>query len=184
MSDNRNGWNETVERLYRRYYGYVKTILINRGCPYRDADDFVQQIFCKLLEREPLTLGSEKDETKFLCSITHHKVIDYWRKTNSRGRRLEVVFKGFCHANVCERTPLENLVDFETSEANWKMAEEILEGVRYLSPRRRKVMQLYLKGMDKKQIATELGISVHNMETTLGHGRESLIRRYFDERGS
>ncbi len=145
----RDGHERAWTRLYDAYVGLVAGYLRSRGAP--DVDDLTGEVFLKVVRSLDTFSGGEADFRSWLLTVTHHALVDAWRRD---GRRPE------------EPTPREELTGMAGAPGGGSRAieqlttEEIAGLLAGLTDDQRQVLGMRLaSGLSTREIAGIVGQS-------------------------
>jgi RNA polymerase sigma-70 factor (ECF subfamily) len=145
----------------------------SRFSEIRDVDDLIQEAFSRILKA--YQSGPVPNPQAFLFVVSRNLAINRLRRKN-----LE-------HPPEAESVDPHVLVDemagpFE-SAALQEEIDDLVSAFQFLPERCRQVMTLRkIYGLSQKEIAAELGISVHTVEAQVGIGLRKC-RAFFHQRG-
>ena len=145
----------------------------SRFSAIRDVDDLIQEAFSRILKA--YQSGPVPNPQAFLFVVSRNLAINRLRRKN-----LE-------HPPEAESVDPHVLVDemagpFE-SAALQEEIDDLVSAFQFLPERCRQVMTLRkIYGLSQKEIAAELGISVHTVEAQVGIGLRKC-RAFFHQRG-
>ena len=149
------GTDETISRVVRQYSLMLLRLAATRLPSAADAEDAVQEVFVKLLERRPVFRDAEHEKA-WLIRVTLQRAADLRRK-NQR------------------ETPLDAEIETAAPEQEVNAESELLSAVRALPEKYGAVIHLYYyEGYSAKEIAKMLGLPVPTVGTRLARGRERL----------
>jgi RNA polymerase sigma-70 factor, ECF subfamily len=81
------GDSTAIEVLFRAYFDRLYSLVFNQvGRDQATAEDIVQETFLSAIDSANRFRGLAKPYT-WLCSIAHHKVIDYYRRQHKEAKR-------------------------------------------------------------------------------------------------
>lgn len=143
-----------VEETVKTYGNMLYKICIVMLCNEQDAQDAIQETFCKYLEKRPV-FTDEEHEKAWLIKVAANNCKDMLR------------FR-FRHPQV----PIETFVnEFVTEHEQQETLTELLE----LPVKQRTVIYLYyVEGYHVKEISKILGISEQAVKKRMQRGREQL----------
>lgn len=137
------------------------------------VEDLVQEVFCQAFEKLP-QLSKPSRFGPWLRSITAHRVNDWFRRREVRGRKESQQTIAMAHGTT---TPLPD----EELEAQ-QMADALWEVVDGLAPELRKVVVLrYVEGCSLRDMSQFLGVSVTTIKWRLRRGLGRLRGRLAEE---
>ena len=169
------GDRTALKTLYQRYYQYVYSVLIVKGVPALEAEDFTQDIFLRMVNALLHFSGDSTFLTYLQRSITH-RLIDFYRKRRTRELQSSRAFVDLHEGEVSSARPLGVLAcasGIETAELD--------EAVRNCLAREtnascRVVLALWLDGFKLRQIAHVLSLPPGTVNSHLARGRARLRR--------
>lgn len=146
-----HAFGEFYRRHARALWAYVYRVTGNAA----DADDIVQDAFCRMLSAEVSELG-EEDRRKYVFRIAGNLIVDRWRRST---RELSWLAR--------LRPPVEELPVEHDDDVTRMFAE--------LKPRERALLWLaYVEQQDHQQIAASLGVSRGSVKVLLSRARSRL----------
>lgn len=145
-----------LEKLFYRYHNMLFRICLVTLCNEADAQDAVQDTFCRYLEQKK-KFADEEHEKAWLIRVAVNICRDIQRK---KARHPQVT--------------VESLSDYyETKEEGY-----VLEELMNLSEKLKTVIYLYyIEGYPIKEIGAMLNLSENAVKKRLQRGRESLKQR-------
>lgn len=143
-----------LEQAVKAYSNMLYKICVVMLCSEQDAQDMVQETFCRYLEKSPLFQDAEHEKA-WLIKVAVNNCKDLMRF------RLR-------HPQV----PIDELAgSFAEEPAQHETFMELLE----LPAKQKAVIYLYyIEGYQIKEIASILGISVQAVKKRMQRGREQL----------
>lgn len=167
----RRGDTAAIEQLFRAYFDRLYSIVFNQvGRNQAVAEDIVQETFLSAINAAGRFRGQSKPYT-WLCSIAHHKVVDFYRRQRKEAQR---------------KTPAESIdevppqpTDSTTLMGGSLEAEEVRQTVEQallrLPPDYQEVLILkYVEEMSVQEISQVIRRSVKSVEGLLTRGRRAL----------
>jgi RNA polymerase sigma-70 factor (ECF subfamily) len=140
-------------RTVRGLWSYVYRVTGHAA----DADDIVQEAFCRLLRAGPVE-ADEEHSRRFLYRVASNLVVDRWRRTVRE--RLE-----------SEHAPATAAAPATAGASNEDVARTFAE----LTPRERALLWLaYVEEESHEEIATSLGLGRHSIKVLLFRARRHL----------
>lgn len=131
----------------------------------KDAEDIVQDVYVKVLERDGLVFEQEKVMKTYLFRSVRNASLDRLGKHDAMQFAIE-----FINQEVRE----ESFVAFDEN-----ILVEIISQINLLPLKTRKVItEVFVSGKRYKEVADELGVSVNTVKTLLQRGMSSL-RKHF-----
>jgi len=162
----RADFNELVQQLSRKLYGYAFRILLSK----EEAEDAVQEIFIKLWKMRD-KLGQYNSPEALATTMTKNYCIDQLRK------RSNLRFEDENRQNynyITTQTPHEQMELAETNEILHKIIDQLPEGYRIM------VRLRDVEGFAYEEIAEKTGQNVNTLRVTLSRARK-LIRDEFNK---
>jgi len=168
-----SGCRESFDLLYRKYYSTVLQIARGIMGNEQDAEDAVQEIFARVLDR----IGQFRHEASFsswLRVLATNVCRDILRKRN---RHQMESFEELHAAGVAEVSERVSSV----SQAEELIMNELLENLqekisRLKKEHQRLVILRYIDGLSYKKIAQLLGCSQSQVKSRLHQARKKLRR--------
>ncbi len=157
--------------LFQRYHAYVYKVLIRKGVPGADAEDFTQDLFLKLTTALRHFAGRSTFKTYLDRSITH-KLIDFYRQQHASGLRRPTEL-----LDLLELAPPAPSVSrsFSQTPASGDLEQSLHNCLAKLrSVARRAVLALWLDGFKLRQIAEILALPQGTVTSHLARGRVQL----------
>jgi RNA polymerase sigma-70 factor (ECF subfamily) len=144
-------FGEFYRRHARALWAYVYRVTGNAA----DADDVVQDAFCRMLSAELPELN-EEERRKYVFRIAGNLIVDRWRRSK---RELSWLAR--------LRSPMVEPAAEHDDEVTRTFAE--------LKPRERALLWLaYVEQQDHQQIAQSLGLSRGSVKVLLSRARSRL----------
>lgn len=144
-----------TDHLYRRWQGYLLTVAYRILGDWYLSEDAVQDSFIKIAGKD-LMLPSSEDQRKYLGRIVRNECID---KVRVSGRmKIEPVE---CLTN-------EQVNEQIDRELCWSIVDKLIE--KYLNPREKIVMRMYLEGIPPCEIAVRLNRSINTVMNQKARG--------------
>ena len=167
-----DGDNKALEKIVKKYSGYVCTVARNfsRGAlSEEDIDEISVEVFYKLWNcRQNLEI--KIGLSAYLSAAVRNAV-------KNRFRSLPPPFEDISELELSSDILVEDKAVIS------EMMECLNEGVEQLSPKDREIfLRFYLYGEKSSQIAAVMNISESSVRTNLNRAREKL-RKYLSERG-
>lgn len=145
-----------LEKLFYRYNNMLFRICLVTLCNEADAQDAVQDTFCRYLEQKKKFV-SEEHEKAWLIRVAINICRDVQRKKN-RYQQVEI----------------SSLSDYYETKEEGHVLEELMN----LSEKLKTVIYLYyIEGYQAKEIGEMLHLSENAVKKRLQRGRESLKQR-------
>lgn len=162
----------TFEQLYLRYYSSLKRFARAYVVTEEDAENILQDVFLELWEKQE-SLFAYSNPIAFLFTAIKSRCINLLRRRTLEqevSNRLQEEYARTLQIN------LESLqsVDEEMISKN-NMEECIDKAINSLPPRCREIFLMSkIEGKKQKEIAEELHISIHAVETQMGIAYKKL----------
>ncbi|WP_020567371.1 RNA polymerase sigma factor [Neolewinella persica] len=164
----RAGDRKARETLYRHFFSYGMSIALRYGRDRQEAEDIMQEGFLKVF------VGIDKYDRglpfkKWLRRVLVNAAIDYLRRYKRRPEELS------------DELPTTTA----TGNDGWDQLqyEDVLKGVRTLSPAYRLVFNLYaIEGFKHREIADQLSISEGTSKSNYAKARLQL-QTYLRQQG-
>lgn len=146
----------SVERLYHSHQSWLQGWLRRRLGDSFDAADMAQDVFMRLLTRQPSPdTTSLRQPRAYLSTIAHGLLVDHWRRRELERAWLETLA---CMPEAQAPSPESRLIFLETLVAIDRMLDA-------LKPRVRSAfLWAQLEGLTCPQIAERLGVSLATAE--------------------
>jgi|SRR5690349_16336637 RNA polymerase sigma-70 factor (ECF subfamily) len=146
-----HGFGEFYRRHARALWAYVYRVTGNAA----DADDIVQDAFCRMLTAEVSELN-EEDRRKYVFRVAGNLIVDRWRRS-----KRELSWLARVRAPDAE-LPVEH-------------DDEVTRTFGELKPRDRALLWLaYVEEQDHQEIAASLGLSRGSVKVLLSRARHRL----------
>ena len=146
-------FGDFYRRTSRSLWSYVYRVTGNAA----DADDIVQEAFCRLLRGGPD--GDEEQWRRYLFRIASNLVVDRWRRQKRD------------HNDLRHHLPLPLASNTPGHEGH----EEVARTFARLTPRERALLWLaYVEGQSHKEIAGSLGLAERSIRVLLFRARGRL----------
>jgi len=167
------------EKWVDLYSDYMYQYAYNRISDHEKAKDMVQDTFLSALNAMPNFEGRASERT-WLTAILKRKIIDYYRKINSKKGKAEINV-GFYQDGDNKGDWLEESVPQEWENGTEKSmeSEELREAIAlcidYLPEKYAIVFKMRtLQGFETEQICKELNISASNLWVIIHRARTQL----------
>jgi RNA polymerase sigma-70 factor (ECF subfamily) len=155
---------EFYQRTFREVYRYVyRAVLGDRML----AEDLTQETFVSVVGA--VRAGrAEVNSIPWMIGVARHKVIDHYRKGDSKQRRIEQVW-----------VSAPNVDDAHVEDLDREDPAGLLEILRDVSPAHRLVLVLrFVDDLTVGEIARLIGRSIHATESLLVRARRELVHTY------
>ena len=154
------------DTLFRTYYAPMVLYAIRLTGSQTEAEDVVQDVFCRLLQRAE-NLSGENLKSLLFTSL-HNRILDI-KRVSSR------------HPKSTLLVDATSIATEEESSFEIEMYAQLYREIEQLPRKNREVMRMKMKGMDNDDIAEALGITSETVRSHVKHGIKSL-RGKFDDR--
>ena len=162
------------------YADYLFNYTITRVSEVEIAQDLIQETFLAGLKSAKNFKG-EASERTWLISILKRKIIDHYRKSNSKKGKAEVRMN-FSSEDDHEGDWLEQRVadpfdgNAEDLMQNEELGLAIQECLSKLPPKQAEIFKMKtIQGMETEDICNELGITSSNLWVIIHRARTSLV---------
>ncbi|MDD3346713.1 RNA polymerase sigma factor [Oscillibacter sp.] len=150
---------DLFEQLYRTYGPALYRFCLLQMKNPADAEDVMQEVFCKRLYRAP-AFASPEHERRWLFRVALNQCRDAWK----RASRSEL--------------PLETAVGAAVTPAELNLLEQVAN----LPEAQRTALHLhYYEGYSVREIAALLGVTVSTVKMRMKRGREALRNGWEEE---
>jgi len=157
-----------VERLFREYHDPLVRYLTRRLGDRDWAEDVAQETFARALRQ-----GELQNERAWLFAVATNLVRDEARKDARRRRHLELLTEE-AKVNVVEQP----ITELERAQER-ALARRAIDA---LTERDREALLMREEGLDYKEIAEALELSLASVGTTLSRARRRLVEAYEEMR--
>ncbi|MAF25405.1 hypothetical protein CL634_07510 [bacterium] len=159
-----------MDGFYKKYYKRIGYFVAKRIDDKGVAEELVNDIMLAAINSQP-NFSGKSSEWSWVCAITKHKIIDYYRK-----KKLKVVL--FSVSPFFEEIADQALNPERDSLKN-ELKEEIKKTFRGLGEGYGKVLRLkYIEGFKVKEIAQKLKMSVKAVESRLFRARDRFRKKW------
>jgi len=160
----RSGDPAVFEQLYLTHWHNLYMMALRRLDHAGDAEDVVAIVMAKLWERKEQMRSLEHIKAS-LFLMARNASIDILRK---RAKHNEVII-----GDDVNEIPIEKEIElYEIEEHVLRLLIE--EEIRKLPPGRGRIMRCYMDGMDIKEIAKKLQVSVHTVRNQMVKARVQM----------
>ena len=163
-----------------RYADYLFNYTITKVSEVEIAQDLIQETFLAGLKSAKNFKGDASERT-WLISILKRKIIDHYRKSNSKKGKAEVRMN-FSSEDDHEGDWLEQRVadpfdgNAEDLMQNEELGLAIQECLSKLPPKQAEIFKMKtIQGMETEDICNELGITSSNLWVIIHRARTSLV---------
>lgn len=155
---------ETIADSFIRHHGLLRNYIKMRLPEGYDAEDIVQDLFLKLLEKN-VRIDAE-GACSLLLTMAHNLLTDIYRRNSRKNEVLEYWERQY--ASKAERTVEEGLVSKELSDYYDRQ-------VASLSERRKAIYEMMeYNGLTAEQVAASLSISKRTVENSIYTARQYI----------
>ena len=164
--------NSDFEKIYVAHYSKMKRFAQEYVVSEADAENIVQDIFTELWEKREV-LSMPVNLMAFLFTATKNRCIDHLRhKTMVREKNNQILEEQQRRLKM----KFDSLEAFDQNFLTDKDIEEILnKAIDTLPEKCREIfIKFRLEGKKQKEIAAELDISIHTVETQMGIAYKKL----------
>lgn len=160
---------DKCQTLYTEHHSWLTRWLARRlGNPF-DAADIAQDVFVRLLRREPL--GDIQQPRAYLSRIAQGILVDQWRRQSLERAWLDALEQS---AEEVTLSLEQQAILLETLQA----LDAMLDG---LKPKvRRAFLYAQLDGLSYRQIADKLDVSLSTVERYIAQALKSCYRFHFE----
>jgi RNA polymerase sigma-70 factor (ECF subfamily) len=160
-----------IEHLFKTYFDRLYSLVFNQvGRRQEVAEDIIQETFLSALKSACRFRGQSKPYT-WLCSIAHHKVVDFYRRQQKESRRRvdDIEMDTLAEqANLVE-PPAERMLESEETR------QCVEQAMGRLPPEYRQVLLYkYVEDMSVAEIGSVMRRSAKSIEGLLTRGRRAL----------
>ena len=156
MSANQSALAQQVHSLYSDHHGWLQGMLRRKlGCTHRAAD-LAHDTFVRLLAREECVAIHEP--RAFLTTVAQRVLANHWRREQIERAYLEALGQ---RAQALAPSPEERAMVIETLN----QIDRLLDGLPVQA--KRAFLHAQLDGMNQRQIAAALGISISTVKRHL-----------------
>ena len=152
-------WAEIYEATYRELVRF----LYRKVWDVERAQDLTQEVFVRALSHEP------ESPRAWLFHVASNLARDEARKAITRREHLQLL-----RVEATTEGVIEGAEEMDRTER----IEAIRDALNQLSERDRDALLLWDAGLSYTEIASELGLSVGAVGTTLARARQRLVRAY------
>ena len=185
VARSQGGDSRAFEDLVTRHRGRVYAMIQNMVKNDADAWDLSQEVFLKVWKALPKFEARAKFST-WLYRIVHNVVYDWMRKKKlkSAGEFDDTLMKESQIAVGARTTPTQEAQP-DVAMRNDELRTRIEEAMSKLSPEQKEVVMLReIQGMDYKEIADVMEISIGTVMSRLFYARKKLQGLLSDESGA
>lgn len=160
-----------LERFYHERYSVICRYLVKSGCRRQDAEDIVQETFCKAIEYMPEL--SEENLSAWLFRVA----INHWRDMCRRDKKRPMV----CIDAEELATNLKNESDGEFLFLQKEEAQKIRDALEQLTDVHKNLLLLkYDMDLSYEQIGVLLNMSEPTVKTYLYRARKAFKKEWRD----
>ncbi|MEX2154514.1 MAG: sigma-70 family RNA polymerase sigma factor [Gemmatimonadaceae bacterium] len=158
-----------LERLFREYHDPLVRYLTRRLGDRDWAEDVAQETFARALRQ-----GELQNERAWLFAVATNLVRDEARKDARRRRHLEL---------LTEEAKINSVVEQPITELERAQERALARrAIDALTERDREALLMREEGLDYKEIAEALELSLASVGTTLSRARRRLVEAYEEMR--
>ena len=163
---------ETIEELYQRRFQIIFKHLISMGCSRENAEDIVQNTFCKSIEN--MVHLEVENLSAWLFKVSIHQFYDLCRREQR-----------FPKVNIDEEVFIHFFTQKETGE-NFLLQKEFHGDIRNilddLKPGYKNLLLLkYDHGLSYEEISVMLDIKLETIRTTLYRARKEFKKKWSEK---
>lgn len=164
----RNGHQEALRLLYKRYSSLVYTIALKMLNSNSEAEDLTQDVFLNFWKQEKFDPNRAALST-YLCVITRSRALNRIKHRGSQQRSLEKL-QALPPPELTASTPLENASLEEQQQALQRVLAE-------LPDQQRKILEMnFYQGVSQSNIAQQLDLPLGTVKTNARQGLITLRR--------
>lgn len=153
------------ENIYVTYYSRMKRFAQEYVISEEDAENIVQDVFLDLWEQQFVFMSYSK-LTAYLFTATKNRCLDFLRHKSAVRKGAERLMEQHTHELQMKLQSLEALNDDIFSEPD--IESVVQKAIETLPERCRKIFVMNkIEGKKQKEIATELNISLHTVESQM-----------------
>lgn len=157
------GDQAALERLYKRYHGYLARVIQRITRRAEHVDEVINEVMFIVWQKAAETVPSAKAST-WIFGIAHNKAL----QSLSRGRPIA----GWYDADEDE---IEQISDGEATLRSFETDDLALMALQALTPEQRAVMELvYYHGLHYSEIAEIMDCPENTVKTRMFHARKKL----------
>jgi len=160
-----------IELLFKAYFDRLYSLVFNQvGRNQEVAEDIIQETFLSALNSARRFRGQSKPYT-WLCSIAHHKVVDFYRRQQKESRRKvdDVEIEALAERADLVAPPSERLLESEETR------QCVMQAMGSLPPEYRQVLLYkYVEELSVAEISNVMKRSAKSIEGLLTRGRRAL----------
>ncbi|MGD1861766.1 MAG: sigma-70 family RNA polymerase sigma factor [Leptolyngbyaceae cyanobacterium] len=164
----RNGYQDALRLLYRRYSGLVYTIAFKMLNSASEAEDLTQEVFLNFWKQERFDPNRAALST-YLGVVTRSRALNRLKSRGSQQRSLEKL-KAMPPPELTASTPLENASLEEQQQTLKRVLAE-------LPDRQRQILEMnFYQGVSQSNIAQQLDLPLGTVKTNARQGLIALRR--------
>ncbi len=150
----------TTHEIWSEFSDRLKRFIRKRVRHEPDADDILQDVFCKVHHRIAQLKDAEKLQA-WVYQVTRHAIIDYYRRQHAAGESVEIP-EDLAHE------PSSASISDELVSCLKPMMDQLPEKYRQA------LTLTDLQGLRQKELAEKLGISLSGAKSQVQRAREKL----------
>ena len=165
---------QEMAALYRKYAPGLLAYVRMRVSSPEDAEDLVVEVFLAALEQAKFAALAEKEKQLWLWRVTRNKVIDAYRRANTRQNvTLEHVADGLF---------ADEIFSPEYSALRQEDYMDLYAHLQSLPPLQQQILRMrFGQGLSCREIATTLGKQENVVRVTLSRSL-NLLRKIYQRR--
>ena len=156
---------QAPKRIFDRYAKQLCLYALNYLSEEADAEDVVQDVFIRFLQKEYMFTANEKVIKTYLFNSVRNACFDKLEKRDL-----------FCyHIDILK----QEIIEEESVAFDEKILSEVKKELDIMPPRTRKIITcVFMQNMKYQEVADELDISINTVKTLLRNGIERLRNRF------
>ncbi|MCE3227150.1 MAG: subfamily polymerase sigma-24 subunit [Bacteroidetes bacterium] len=156
-----------LAEVYTKFRKSLFTYIYGKVNNREDAEDILQNVFLKM-HTNIGTLSDKEKITNWLYRITRNSIIDYYRTTKNKKKKLE----------FSEKLPAD-LMD-EENDDNTKGMDKCLGGFIKQLPEEYKsiIIDSEIKGIPQKELSSKYDLAYPTVRSRVQRGRERLHKMF------
>lgn len=164
----RNGRQDALRLLYKRYSGLVYTIAYKMLNRTSEAEDLTQEVFLTFWKQENFDPNRAALST-YLCVVTRSRALNRIKQRGSQQRSLEKL-QALPPPELTASTPLENASIEEQQQTLKRVLAQ-------LPDRQRQILEMnFYQGVSQSNIAQQLDLPLGTVKTNARQGLITLRR--------
>ena len=170
--DDHQAWDDFA--LY--YREFVNVILFKMGVNHNDKDDLAQEVLLSLWKSLPkLEFDSNKARFRtWMSSIIHRRVVDHYRKVNSRSNKNEKIKNEPEHTKHISEPEIEEIIQNE-----WEIyiVQKAMQNVSPIfSGKAMEVFKMSMENIDPEEICLKLDLKRNSVIKLKNRVKERLLK--------